>query len=105
MDSQNYKTLCPKVFDFCKILKIRELFLYSFILHKEKLITDRAIHKPQLKVEIEDGREALLKPSICIIFPIKSLLYVIVNCSYIRILIRKAILCLLLGYYYRICPD
>ena len=35
MDAQNYTNLCPKVFDFCQILKVREktlLNLQTFLL-------------------------------------------------------------------------
>ena len=47
MDSQNSKNLCPKVFDSCKILKIREIFCFYFYCTMNKLLT-----------EIENGREA-----------------------------------------------
>ena len=44
MDTQNFKNVCPKDFDFCNILKMRrELFYYCFIFYEEKMLTDRAI--------------------------------------------------------------
>ena len=56
----------PKAFEFCEILKflknIRKFanyFCYCFLLHREKMLTQI---EPQLKVKIEDGREAPQKP-------------------------------------------
>ena len=50
--TQNYK-LCPKVSDFCKLLKMRKKILlnpqffvcYCFILYKEKMLTFRDTFK------------------------------------------------------------
>jgi len=61
MNDQKNKNLCL-FFYFCKILKMREKnimksakkFCSCFILYKEKMLMKI---KPQLKVEIEDGRE------------------------------------------------
>ena len=53
MDAQSYTNLCPKVFDFCSILKIRKkillnlwtFFCYCFKVYKEKMIKDKATIK------------------------------------------------------------
>ena len=64
MDAQNYKNLCSKVNYFCKILKMREkilgnpqiLFCSCFYCTKRRF----SQKEPQLKVEIENRREAPL---------------------------------------------
>ena len=58
--AQNYKNVCPKVLIFenarTNIIKSANFFVcYCFKFYKEKMLTDRA---DQLKVEIDDGREA-----------------------------------------------
>ena len=65
MDAKNYKNVYPKVFDFCKILKCATKYyeipkLFCFVLFCTKWRYSQI--KPQLKVEIEDGREAPQKP-------------------------------------------
>ena len=66
MDAQNYKNLCPKVFDFYRILKMQcakkillnlELF-FDIVLYCTKRRCSQI--EPQLKVEIEDGRKVIL---------------------------------------------
>ena len=59
--------MCLKVFYFCKILKMREKILWNpqtffvFVLYCTKRRCSQI--KPQLKVQIEDGREEPLKPN------------------------------------------
>ena len=56
-----FKNLSPKIFDFCKILKIQEkiknpqIFYYVFVSYSTKRRCSQK--EPQLKVEIEDVRE------------------------------------------------
>ena len=60
MNVKNYKNLCPTVFDFCKIKKMREkillnprTFLFVIVLYYTKRRCSQI--EPQLKVKIEDG--------------------------------------------------
>ena len=61
MDAQNFKKLSPNFFDFCKILKCAKKYyeigkLFIYVLYCTKRRCSQIM--PQLKVEIEDGREA-----------------------------------------------
>ena len=65
MDAQNYKKLYPKAFDFCEILKMCEKVFeiqqtFFVIVLYCTVYTQRRCSQieTQLKVEIEDGREA-----------------------------------------------
>ena len=78
MDAKNYKNVYPKVFDFCKILKCATKYyeIPKFVLFCTKWRYSQI--KPQLKVEIEDGREAPQKPILkieLVTFLIRLLIY------------------------------
>ena len=62
MNAQNYKNVCPKDFDFCEILKMREKIFensrkfFVIILYCKKRRCSQI--ELQIKVQIEDVRKA-----------------------------------------------
>jgi len=66
MNNQNLKNLCLKVLVLLnfknarKIIKNPQTFCFVFVLNTKRRYSQT---KPQLKVEIEDGRKAPYKPS------------------------------------------